>query len=268
MAGTSKVTTIVKEISVLKYCLIGILSFLVFLVCLFPARVAFNAIQSAGLVLPPSISVQGINGSIWNGAADLSIGGLKHSKLEWELLLSRLFLGGIGVDVNASNEGFKLDGSVSIYLPLPDDAFFPVNAELELDGFVSGNVVSALAPQFNVWFDGQAELDNVLVVLTDTGVDDVAGRVTWGGGKASANAMGRKMTVDLPAMAGDLFKESEDAKFELIRSEDKQSLVEAGVESSGWAHVRVRQRMFEYFVPFGKGKDKNSFAFEYEQKIF
>jgi len=257
----------VKELSSLQYCLIGMTAFLIFFVCLFPAKVAYNAAQRVGLVLPPMIKISEIDGSVWNGTVKVDVAGLKSNVLNWDLLFSRLLMGGFGVKIKAESTDYSIDGSLSIFLPLPEKSFFPLNAELEIDGYVSGKIIAAVAPQFNAFVEGKVDLDNILIALTSTGVDGAEGHISWPGGEAKANVMGQAMAVQLPALEGELQKNGEKAKFELVKSEDKKPLAEASVDAEGWGAVRVRQRLLDYFVP-SQGKDENSFAIEYEQKLF
>ncbi|MFQ6372252.1 type II secretion system protein N [Shewanella sp. YIC-542] len=68
---------------------IGILLYLLFMIMLFPARVAV-----ALMPLPSGVQLGGVSGSLWHGQADvLQIGSRQLERLSWQLQPSSLFTG-------------------------------------------------------------------------------------------------------------------------------------------------------------------------------
>ncbi|GGN31646.1 type II secretion system protein N [Shewanella putrefaciens] len=80
--------------SLIKKVIIGVLIYLVFLVVLFPAKIAI-----ALAPLPANISISGVNGSIWSGSIEtLSVPQRQLEQIRWELSPWALFLGKVKVD--------------------------------------------------------------------------------------------------------------------------------------------------------------------------
>src|SRR5690606_9138686 len=75
---------------------IGLAIFLCGLVALFPARVAYRALA------PEGVSLAGLSGTLWNGAAaESSLGGVYLSELTWRFRPLALFTGKAGFAVSA-----------------------------------------------------------------------------------------------------------------------------------------------------------------------
>ncbi|MGL4938535.1 type II secretion system protein N, partial [Shewanella sp.] len=80
--------------SVIKKVIIGVLIYLIFLVVLFPAKIAI-----ALAPLPANISVSDVSGSIWSGSIEtLSMPQRQVEQVRWELSPWALFLGKVKVD--------------------------------------------------------------------------------------------------------------------------------------------------------------------------
>ena len=96
---------------------VGLLTFVAGLILLFPARVAYQWFA------PDSVSLGGIQGSIWSGMArEANAGGFYLRDLRWRMRPLRLFTGKLGFGIEATpGSGFVegdlalgLGGSVSI----------------------------------------------------------------------------------------------------------------------------------------------------------
>lgn len=80
--------------SLIKKVIIGVLIYLVFLVVLFPAKIAI-----ALAPLPANISISGVSGSIWSGSIEtLSMPQRQLEQVRWDLSPWALLLGKVKVD--------------------------------------------------------------------------------------------------------------------------------------------------------------------------
>ena len=103
----------------------GLSALLISLLAMLPARVAFT------LLRVPATSVAGLSGTVWNGAVQrLSLGGFTLGPLSWQVKPSRLFLGQLAADVNAT---------------LPD-GFLNTTAALSIGGGLAASNLEAAAP--------------------------------------------------------------------------------------------------------------------------
>lgn len=91
------------------YIIAGVVTLLVGLAALFPARVAYHWFA------PPGIALSGIDGTIWHGtAAAGSAGGLYLSNLDWRMRPGALLSGRIGYGVEADASSGFMKGNVAL----------------------------------------------------------------------------------------------------------------------------------------------------------
>lgn len=89
-----------------KKILLGVLIYLVFLVALFPAKVALQLAP-----LPPQIKVAGVSGTIWDGAAEMvSIDRRQLEQVHWQLHFLPLLTGKVSVDLNLGSRATAVSG--------------------------------------------------------------------------------------------------------------------------------------------------------------
>lgn len=92
-----------------RLIILGSAVFLLGLIVMFPARVAYQAFA------PPALRLTGISGSVWNGtAAEGEVAGVHLANLRWTFVFSSLFRGRLGYDVTVAPAGGFLDSRVAI----------------------------------------------------------------------------------------------------------------------------------------------------------
>lgn len=91
--------------------LVGVLTVLVGLVTIFPARVAYHWFS------PSLVTMRGIDGSIWSGtASEFGTNGVYLSNLSWKMRPFRLFTGKASYVISGTPVSGFLDSEVSISL--------------------------------------------------------------------------------------------------------------------------------------------------------
>jgi general secretion pathway protein N len=94
-----------------RLLLAGILTLLVGLLILFPARVAYNWVAPAG------IKLSGLSGTVWSGsAAEISAAGVYARDLQWRMKPLALFTGRVAYAFKASPTSGFVDGNVAVGL--------------------------------------------------------------------------------------------------------------------------------------------------------
>ena len=105
--------------------LAGIIAFLVAVVALFPARVAY------WLASPPHVAISGFSGTVWNGSAqEFSTNGVYLRDLEWRMHPFSLVTGSAVFDVSGS----------------PADGFFDSEVAVSVNGSITLRNLSAALP--------------------------------------------------------------------------------------------------------------------------
>lgn len=91
------------------YVIIGLVTFIVGLLAMFPARVAYH------WFVPPGVAMSGIEGSIWRGAVrEGNIRGVYVRNVELDMQPLALFTGKLGYAIEADAASGFVDGSVAI----------------------------------------------------------------------------------------------------------------------------------------------------------
>ncbi|WP_394204323.1 type II secretion system protein N [Shewanella waksmanii] len=100
--------------SLVKKIVIGVLIYLIFLVVLFPAQLALSLAP-----LPKSVTVSGVNGTIWNGSIDnLSIQQRQLESVQWQLSPWGLLLATANLDVVIGNRATAVNGRGEVSLSM------------------------------------------------------------------------------------------------------------------------------------------------------
>jgi len=91
--------------------LVGAGAFLLFLVSLVPARVAFS------LAAPEGAGAVGIRGSLWNGSAELvTVNGIQLRETHWDISPWELLIGRVAGDIRSEWAGGSIEGHAGISL--------------------------------------------------------------------------------------------------------------------------------------------------------
>jgi general secretion pathway protein N len=147
----------------------GVLTFVIGLVLLFPARVAFH------WILPPGVAASGIKGTVWRGSARLLlVNGLSLRDIKWRSKPLALFTARASYAIAATPPGGFLESDVAITLTgnlhLSD-----LSASLPLTLLQQAVRVPGLGGMANVKFEHLRIADGLPVAAT--GSIDVAGLV-------------------------------------------------------------------------------------------
>ena len=133
--------------SLIKKVIIGVLIYLIFLVVLFPAKIAI-----ALAPLPANISVSGVSGSIWSGSIEtLSMPQRQVEQVRWDLSPWALFLGKVKVDFQVGSRATPVSAKGLISWSMgglsakglrfeAPDSFLLGNAKLPFKTEISGEV--------------------------------------------------------------------------------------------------------------------------------
>ncbi|MGI2260922.1 type II secretion system protein N [Shewanella sp. GXUN23E] len=91
---------------VVKKILLGLLIYLVFMLALFPARVALQLAP-----LPPQVNIAGVSGTIWDGSADtVSVDKRLLEQVHWQLKFLPLLTGKVTVDLTVGSRATAVSG--------------------------------------------------------------------------------------------------------------------------------------------------------------
>lgn len=154
----------------LRYLLVGILGYAVFLVAMVPAGFV------ARFLPPPNqdFGIYDVSGTIWSGRAGMiEVGGYRFESIEFNLSPVALLIGRLGIDW--SSEGPSIFGSGEVGYSLLSQAVSVSDTEARLP-------VADLAKFFKfpgVKPDGALNIALEDFSMADKGIEDLEGVVTW-----------------------------------------------------------------------------------------
>jgi len=99
---------------VVKKVLLGVVLYLLFMLVLFPARLALGLAP-----LPAGVSVEGVSGSLWQGeASSVSAQGRQLEQVSWSLSPWSLLLGRANLDLHLGNRTSAVTGNGELSLSM------------------------------------------------------------------------------------------------------------------------------------------------------
>lgn len=136
-----------------KLILIGVATFCAGIVLHFPARVAID------WLLPDSIQISGVHGSIWSGgAATGQVGGIHFNDVAWSIKPLAMFTGKIAARLSVGTTAGRLDSSVAVGL----------GGSVTLDNLTGTLALPAIHPQLKASrIDGVVELALDRLIIHD-----------------------------------------------------------------------------------------------------
>ena len=140
----------------------GVVTLLLGLVIMFPARVALE------LSTPPGVAISGIQGTIWRGSArEAAAAGIYLRDVQWRLNKLRLFAGKLSYSVKATPVSGFIESDISIRtngrLSLSS-----LTAALPLDLFAAASGIRGLQGSASIQFDRIEIVDGLAVVADGT----------------------------------------------------------------------------------------------------
>ena len=168
---------------------LGVVAYLSFMLANFPAGAAYKYIVSP-FDKGKKISLQGMNGTLWQGeAAQARIAGFNLGKLSWDLRLHSLFTGKLGVDLHTKGDGSRIDGLARVGM---DQTLYLDN----LQGRIPAASLMPLFYGFPIAIGGQISADIKHAEIRQGKRLDLDGKMVW---------HSAALTAPQPVNLGDLF---------------------------------------------------------------
>lgn len=158
-----------------KKIILGVIIYMLFMLSLFPARVALSL-----LALPKSVAISGVSGTIWQGSLDrVAIGNRVLEHVRWNINFAKLFTGTLSSDLVFGNRASMVNGKgiaalsfsgislSNLRVELPSE-FLIGNARLPFQTKITG-ALNLIVPEFKQglpWcesLEGKVFLDNLSV---------------------------------------------------------------------------------------------------------
>jgi len=206
--------------------LVGVLTALVALVALFPARVAYK------LTAPPYVKMSGLSGTIWNGAAEeFSTNGLYLRNLEWRMSPLSLLTGKARLVVAGEPTSGFFESEVAASLSGKTITLSKLSAALPLAMFARASGVPGLKGDASLQIESLTLVSGRATALQgsmDVGnlVVPALARTSLGGYRADFFTQGEQIVADLAQRHSFLFIEQERYRLHDLARDYADSLLE------------------------------------------
>ena len=230
------------------YLPIAILTLLVSVPFLFPARLIWSGINSYVLksgaadtiALPGSafeINLSNFDGVFWQGSVNIALNKLSMGKLYWEMLPSTWAKGQLGASVTFKGSFHEFGGLFS-----SDGEFIQIN---HLDGQVGAEAITPFSSAYGLYPDGTLSIRDINIKFQGRWLTQLTGELLWDGGSIQYRNIDAKATYPLPPLTGILSLVESDLALEIMQTEESLIVIESTLQASGWGAVNIYRRFFD-----------------------
>ncbi|HVL00166.1 MAG TPA: type II secretion system protein N [Dongiaceae bacterium] len=228
--------------------LIGLLSFVLFVIALFPASLALRLVGGASSGLP--IVVEQVGGTIWSGFFQTRLPQPVSGPLlvQWDLKALRLLMGELALHLRMEGGQYRLEG----------DGFWGLwgKGVADLNGDVQAAMLEQVLSQYDVSAQGAIKVDAVSAKLSGQKVVSAGGNVSWSGGPVTVGGGGSPQNIDFPGVKGELAATEGNLILIVTETRANQALGELSLlPEQGLVGVKVLKRVLSLAGYGGQGDD-------------
>lgn len=216
------------------YCLIGLFSFLAFLLVTAPAAPVVSFFKADIESQVPDLRILAVNGSVWQGESTVVFRDFLPSTVHWDLQTTALLSGEALTDLVVTGEHHDLQARASI------------NADSATIHSATGNItaeyINHIGKKFGFTFSGDLDINQLGLTASNNGrIKDAIGKFHWSGGRVVVDSSSQVLNMVLPPLSGELGMRGQDLTFAI--TDAGQALIDITLKPDGWAEVAVKSRM-------------------------
>lgn len=247
----------------LLYAGIGLSAFLGFLLTNLPASLIWAQAKDQVSERLPALLVTRIDGTIWNGGADLSLGGLSASRVVWRLDSDRILAGGLPYFISVTGSGHRLAAQVTLT---------PYSLTItHLNGNLQPDYLNRLGAAFGLAITGDLNFTDLQFGTDRQWLDTASGRLNWAGGQVTFPDPTGAGLIELPPLQGQISLVTNNLRLDITYSSGDQDLplISLLLKPEGWLEVAIKARLFKLAQrPWPPGIDLDETALALEEKLF
>ncbi|MDX1694432.1 MAG: type II secretion system protein N [Ketobacteraceae bacterium] len=203
------------------YILLGVFSFVFFLIALFPAALAWKMVPGSVTQNLP-IRVEQVGGTLWDGfmVGKTFQGPVKGQHVfAWDLNPLWLLLADLNAGLRAEGDDYRVSGTAHFGLL--------GKGVSDLDGRVQAELVNDMLKQLGAKASGELMLKDVTLEFgSGTEVEKAEGLISWGGGPVSYRQGRHSKNLDVPAIKGTLDQKDGGLLLSVVEAENNAALGE------------------------------------------
>ncbi|MDZ7683797.1 MAG: type II secretion system protein N [Gammaproteobacteria bacterium] len=244
----------------LLYGTVAIASFIAFAIAFAPASLVWNAVKNDVAAAVPDLQVLTVDGSIWQGEANLRYREFPPATLEWGL--SPTALAGMSVALEARLSGNGLRASGHGHATRSSTA-------IDAKGTIEARYINPVSTRYGLTFPGEIRIEGLALDSDLSWFTAASGRATWNGGRVVLNMPEGARTLILPPLAGEMTMEDTDLRLDVTNQRNGNLLLVVRLKPTGWAVVDMKARLLEISgLSYRAGTNPNASAFIIEEKLF
>lgn len=240
----------------IRAILIGLLLVLVFAVVLAPASLVrrFVSPDSGVELLEPA-------GTIWDGGAQLYLGGRAAGHLAWDWRPAALLTGALAYDLTLNGPDHALTGAVRFGFGA---------AEATLNGHAAAEFVNPWLAPYDIRIGGGLDFEDAQVRVAydyrESGDGSAGGRLLWSGGPVRYVLSGRPNAGTLPPLAANL---GDGLETVVIPQEGQTPLLHARILPNGFVRIGITKLLTRMMGnPWPGPQPDHEVVLEVEERLF
>ena len=244
---------------IILFILLGIISYLSFLVATFPVSLIWTSVSDQLPLKQLQINVKAVSGSIWEGDALVASRGIE-GVLTWDVSVSGLFTGKLPVN-------FAIKSNVG---SLQTGAKFALNG-VELTD-TRGNIhlpgLNPLLKRNRLTLAGDVKIEHLTLALYDGVLTTANGRFTWSGGEVKYPAGRDIHGGQFPSMVGLINQKSNVTRLTIRDDKSSVDLLDGELDAFGVGTLKVKRRLLDLAnEPWPKNSSESDVVFKVKRKI-
>lgn len=240
--------------------LIGLLSFLAFLIASAPASLLISMLEEDISHNAPDVSLGMTQGSMWDGTQQLQYRQFPPLQMQWNLSVLPLITGAI----ESQNQltGDNLDANFALRISGNEGEISRGNAN------ISGQYLNHVTVPLGLDLSEAFKLSELDVAWTGNWVTSISGRINWPGGIVHIETPQGLHTTKLPPLLGILSLEDDDIRLNVNSGETE--LIDIRLQADGWARVEINHPLIAMTgIAFSDSQQpKSGPAVILEEKVF
>ncbi len=242
------------------YILLGVFSFLFFLIALFPADLAWKMVPKS-LTQNLPVRVEQVGGTLWDGfmVGKTFSGPVKGQHVfAWDLNPLWLLMADLSAGLHAEGDDYKVSGTA--HIGLLGKGFS------DLNGRVQADLVNDMLKQLGAQASGELMLKDVTLEFgSGTEVDAATGLISWGGGPVSYRQGRRSQNIDVPPIKGTLSQKEGGLLLSVVEANSNAALGELTLKGP-IGGVVVYKRVMK-IAGMGNPEDEDAVLVQLQQPI-
>lgn len=214
----------------------------------------------AAVALPPGVQVQQVSGTLWDGAAGLSVAGYPV-RIDWQLGWPSLSDVSLPVDVSVTTARSGLSGTVRLA--------WPETLSLNASGSVAvAEFAELIRRSGGAMIEGDVRIDRLALTMADQRLAKADGLATWPGGRVTWPMGNQTGTASFPPMEARLSGTGNGINLEIAARGAEGPAADATVSANGMMDIRVYKRMVDLAgQPWPDAAQPGSVVFRVRQSL-